>query len=197
MNRYFTFLLAFLLSSAAFAQNGYRIGSKVENFTLKNAQNQSVELNSFKDAPVLVVVFTSVNCPYAKLYDGRIQSLSKAYAGKGVRFVYVNTNIGLEEGGEAAQAQPDLPTSNSFPYLIDEGQQLSKKFGATKAPEVFVLQNAQDGFYLRYKGAIDDNPQAEAYVKDRYLATALDAVLAGKSVSSAERRATGCLIKRF
>jgi peroxiredoxin len=197
MNRYFTFLLAFLLSSTAFAQSGYRIGAKVENFTLKNAQNQSVELNSFKDAPLLVVVFTSVNCPYAKLYDSRVQNLSKAYAGKGVRFVYVNTNIGLEEGTAAAQAQPDLPTSNTFPYLVDEGQQLSKRFGATKAPEVFVLQNTQDGFYLRYKGAIDDNPQAEAYVKDRYLANALDGILAGRTLTTAERHTIGCSIKRF
>ncbi|WP_205503684.1 redoxin domain-containing protein [Rufibacter psychrotolerans] len=197
MKKYFTFLLALALCSASYAQTGYRIGAKVENFTLKNAQNQAVELSSFNDAKVLVVVFTSVTCPYSRLYEGRLQSLAQTYAGKGVRFAYVSTTIGLEEGGEAPKAQPDRPSSQTAPYLTDESQQLSKQFGATKAPEVFVLQNASDGFYLRYKGAIDDNPQAESYVKERYLASALDALLAGRSVATAERRATGCLIKRF
>ncbi|RNI29703.1 thioredoxin family protein [Rufibacter immobilis] len=192
-----TLLLALLFSSLAFAQSGYRIGAKVNSFTLKDGQNQSVELANFKDAQVLVVVFTSVNCPYAKLYENRLQDLAQTYTGKGARFVYVNTAIGLEEGGQAPKAQPDRPSTQNFPFLIDEGQQLSKQFGATKAPEVFVLQNSADGFYLRYKGAIDDNPQAEAYVKQRYLANALEALLAGRSVPAAELRATGCLIKRF
>ncbi|RNI31308.1 redoxin family protein [Rufibacter latericius] len=197
MRSFFTFLLAIVFTTGAFAQTGYRIGTKVENFTLKDAQNQSVELANFKDAPLLVVVFTSVSCPYAKLYENRLQNLSQTYSGKGVRFVYVNTNIGLEEGSQTDKAQPDRPSTQKFPYLIDEGQQLSKQFGATKAPEVFVLQNSTDGFYLRYKGAIDDNPQAENYVKERHLAGALDALLAGRSVANAERRASGCLIKKF
>ncbi|MBC3539951.1 redoxin domain-containing protein [Rufibacter sediminis] len=197
MRSFFTFLIAFFFTTGAFAQSGYRLGAKVDNFTLKDAQHQAVELSSFKDTPLVVVVFTSVSCPYSKLYENRLQSLSKAYSGKGAKFVYVNTNIGLEEGSQTDKAQPDRPSTQNFPYLIDEGQQLSKQFGATKAPEVFVLQNSNDGFYLRYKGAIDDNPQAENYVKERYLAGALDALLAGRSVANSERRATGCLIKRF
>ncbi len=33
-------------------------------------------------------------------------------------------------------------------------------FGATKTPETFVLQNNGAGaFVLKYRGAIDDNPQ--------------------------------------
>lgn len=190
--------MAVLISSAAFAQSGYQIGAKIEDFTLKNAQNQSVPLSSFSDAPVVVVVFTSVKCPYAKSYESRLQSLDQTYTGKGVRFVYVNAAIGLDEG-TAPKAQPDVANTaaQDFPYLIDEGQQLSKQFGATKTPEVFVLQNTPDGFHLRYKGAIDDNPQVPSYVKQKYLANALDNLLAGRAVPIADQRATGCMIKRF
>lgn len=191
-------MAAVLLTSAAFAQTGYRVGSKIEDFTLKDAQNQSVPLSSFNDAQLVVVVFTSVKCPYAKSYETRLQNLDQTYSGKGVRFVYVNAAIGLEEG-KAPKAQPDEANTaaQDFPYLIDEGQNLSKQFGATKAPEVFVLQNSADGFYLRYKGAIDDNPQVPSYVKEKYLASALDNLLANRPVGTAERRATGCMIKRF
>jgi len=50
---------------------------------------------------------------------------------------------------------------------------------------------------VRYKGAIDDNPQVEAYVKEAYLARALDNVLAGRPAGGADKRAAGCLIKRM
>ncbi|MFC6997529.1 redoxin domain-containing protein [Rufibacter roseus] len=198
MKRIYTLALTLLIGSMAFAQSGYRVGVKVEDFTLKNLQGQAVPLSSFNDAQLVVVVFTSVKCPYAKSYEARLQQLDQTYAGRGVRFVYVNAPIGLEEG-TAPKAQPDDATANNlnYPYLVDEGQQLSKQFGATKAPEVFVLQNSPDGFFLRYKGAIDDNPQVESYVKERYLASALDNLLAGRSVGTSERRATGCMIKRF
>ncbi len=198
MKKLYILLAAVLLSSASFAQGGYQIGSKIVDFTLKDGQNQSVPLSSFNAAQIVVVVFTSVKCPYAKLYETRLQGLDQAYTGKGVRFVYVNAAIGLDEG-KAPKAQPDLANTaaQDFPYLIDEGQNLSKQFGATKAPEVFVLQNSADGFHLRYKGAIDDNPQVPSYVKEKYLANALDNLLAGRAVSNADRRATGCMIKRF
>jgi len=198
MKKIYMLALAVLLSSSAFAQNGYQIGAKVEDFTLKNEQNQSVQLSSFNDAQVVVVVFTSVKCPYAKSYEARLQSLDQTYSARGIRFVYVNAAIGLDEGA-APKAQPDgaNTAAQDFPYLIDEGQQLSKQFGATKAPEVFVLQNTADGFHLRYKGAIDDNPQVPSYVKQKYLANALDNLIAGRPVATADQRATGCMIKRF
>lgn len=197
MKRLYTIIISLLISSVAIAQSGYRIGATVKDFTLKNAQGQAVPLSSFNDAQLVVVVFTSVKCPYAKSYEARLRQLDQTYGGKGVKFVYVNAAIGLEEGN-AAKAQPDDAAGNpNYPYLIDEGQQLSRQFGASKAPEVFVLQNSPEGFHLRYKGAIDDNPQVESYVKERYLASALDNLLAGRSVGTAERRATGCMIKRF
>lgn len=196
MKHYMTLAFALLFSSAVYAQGGYRLGAKVTDFTLKDPSGQSVPLSSFNDAKAVVVVFTSVKCPYSKLYDARLQTISQTYSGRGVRFVYVNAAIGLEEGS-APKAQPDQASTQSFPYLVDEGQQLSKQFGATKAPEVFVLQNSADGFYLRYKGAIDDNPQVASDVKEPYLRGALDNLLAGRSVSAPDKRATGCLIKRF
>jgi hypothetical protein len=85
----------------------------------------------------------------------------------------------------------------TFPYLADEGQKISQQFGATKTPEVFVLHGAGKDFILKYKGAIDDNPQLESGVKDSYLRNAIEAVLNDRNVQSFDKRATGCLIKKY
>lgn len=189
----------FLTSSLAFAQGGYKVGTKVADFTLKNTQDQQMSLGQFKDSKAVVVVFTSKNCPYAKLYDGRLQTLATTYADRGVRFLFVNPAIGLEEGGDTIKTMADkIDTSISdMTYLLDYQQKVSKQFGAVKTPEVFLLQSSADGFYLRYKGAIDDNPQVETLAKEHYLKNALDAVLAGRTITTPERRPTGCMIKKF
>lgn len=183
---------ALLLALGAFAQSGYQPGDKVADFTLQGTGNQSLSLSDFADAKTVVLVFTNNQCPYAKLYENRLVTLSSSYSGKGVQFVYINAGA-----GDAGETLEDMATRKYSPYLADESQRISTQFGATKTPEVFVLQNANGEFVLKYKGAIDDNPQMESGVKNFYLQKVLDEVLANRPVSTSDRRATGCLIKKY
>lgn len=186
---------ALFLSVGAFAQSGgYQLGDKVANFSLKGSNNQTTSLADFANAKTVVVVFTNSNCAYAKLYENRLVNLASSYADKGVQFIFVNPGLG--DGSETLEAM--AAKKYSFPYLADQEQMLSKQFGATKTPEVFVLHNTNDGFVLKYKGAIDDNPQLESGVKNYYLRSVIDSVLANKTVATLDKqRATGCLIKKY
>lgn len=185
---------ALFLSVSAFAQSGsYQLGNKVADFSLKGSNNQTTSLSDFTDAKTVVLVFTNNQCPYAKLYEGRLISLASTYAGQGVQFVFVNPGVG--DSSETLEAM--AAKNYSFPYLADAGQRVSKQFGATKTPEAFVLQNSGGEFVLKYKGAIDDNPQVASGVKNNYLKNVIDAVLANKTVTTLDKRATGCLIKKY
>lgn len=193
-----SFAVALLVTASVlvFAQGGsYQLGSKVADFTLKDSHNQTVSLSDFANSKTVVVVFTDNQCPYAKLYENRLVTLSSTYAARGVQFIFINPGVGLGEGSDKLE---DMAAKNySFPYLADEGQRISQRFGATKTPEVFVLHNINGEFVLKYKGAIDDNPQVESGVRNNYLKSVIDEVLANKSISTADRRATGCMIKRY
>jgi len=185
---------AVLFAGLAFAQTGgYQLGDKVSSFSLKNSKNQTTSLQDFAGARALVLVFTNNQCPYAKLYENRLVSLADSYAGKGVQFVFVNPSA-----GDTGETLENMASKNfSFPYLADEGQKISAQFGATKTPEVFVLHNTGGDFVLKYKGAIDDNPQLESGVKSAYLQKVIDEVLANKTVTTLDKRATGCLIRKY
>jgi peroxiredoxin len=187
---------AFVFS--AFGQAGYQLGQKVNDFTLKDSNGQNVSLSSFNNTKTVVVVFTNDICPYSRLYENRLMSLNNAYQSRGVKFIFINPAIGAE-GGEtvADMAKKASDSKYNFPYLADEGQKISQQFGATKTPEVFVLHNVNKEFVLKYKGAIDDNPQLETGVKDNYLKNAIDAVLNDRNVQAFDKRATGCLIKKY
>ncbi|CAN5919910.1 hypothetical protein BH24BAC1_BH24BAC1_07680 [soil metagenome] len=180
------------------AQATYPIGGKVESFSLKDPSGKDISLQDFAGNKAVVVVFTNNGCPFARQYENRLTGLARTYASRGVQFLFINPSVNQQEGGENRQDMAAKASAGNytFPYLADEGQILSGRFGATRTPEVFVLQNLNGDFVLRYKGAIDDNPQAADFVKEPYLRNALEAVLQNQQFQNPELRAAGCMIRR-
>ena len=80
-----------------------------------------------------------------------------------------------------------------FAVLKDENNIIADKYKAQVTPEIFVINAKMD---ILYHGRIDDS-RREGDVKSQDLRSALDAVLAGKSVAVKETKAFGCTIKRI
>ena len=83
----------------------------------------------------------------------------------------------------------------TFPYLLDNTQDIAKAYGATKTPHIFILQKTNDGLTVKYTGAIDDNTEDAKAVTKKYVELAVDALLAGKEVAITSTKAIGCGIK--
>lgn len=79
-----------------------------------------------------------------------------------------------------------------FPYLVDEGQKIYPQYGATKTPNVFLLDK---NLVVKYIGAIDDNSYDASTVKQHYLENAIASLESGKDPSPAVTKAIGCSIK--
>lgn len=165
-------------------------GNTVADFTLKTAANASVSLKNYAGNKAVVVVFVNPACAFSRLYQDRLAALSTAYRSKGVEFLFINVPINLDPAGNAAPGEVTLPT------LTDASQQVSALLGVSKTAEAVVLQPGAGGFAIRYRGAIDDNPQVASSVQQAYLKQVLDNVLAGRPAGVADKRAAGCLIKR-
>ncbi|MFT5525320.1 MAG: peroxiredoxin [Pirellulaceae bacterium] len=139
---------------------------------------------------VVVLVFTCNSCPYAIDYEERIMNMAKSYADKSVVLVAINVNKVPEDSLEKMQERAKLKKFN-FSYLYDDSQQIAKDYGATYTPEFFVLNKERK---LAYMGGFDDS-SAIAKVKKKYLADALDAVLAGRAPAVKETVAIGCRVR--
>ena len=68
--------------------------------------------------------------------------------------------------------------------------------GAKKSPEVFLLKNTGGKFMIVYQGALDDNPQMASDVKQNFLKTSIDKLLAGQKIDVPVMRAVGCSIRK-
>ena len=176
---------------------GYKIGDVIEDFNLKNIDGKMISLSDYKDAKGFIITFTCNTCPYAVMYEDRIIELDKKYASLGYPVIAImpnNTSVKPGDSFEEMQKRAQVK-GFTFPYLIDEKQEVYPKFGATKTPHMYVVQKTKKGNVLEYIGAIDDNYKDAAAVSKKYVEDAVDALLAGKEVQEKETRAIGCSIK--
>lgn len=193
------FLLVGLLVAFTINKNnaGYKIGDLATDFSLKNIDNKKVSLKDYKDAKGYIVIFTCNHCPYAQAYEDRIVALDKKYKKLGYPVIAINPNNPAKQKEDSFdKMQARAKEKNfTFPYLLDEGQKIYPQYGATKTPHVYILQKTARGNQVKYIGAIDDNYEDEAAVKQKYVENAVDALLKNKEVSVKETKAIGCTIK--
>lgn len=169
----------------------------VASFTLKDYRGQTFDLDQAAKDKVVVLAFLGTECPLAKLYAPRLAALAKEYESRGVVFVGIDANRQDAVTEIAAYARQH---GIEFPILKDLQQAVADKVGATRTPEIIVLDRARK---IRYRGRVDDQyglvKTANYQRKEpsrRDLAEALDEILAGKPVSQPTTELSGCLIGR-
>jgi len=167
-----------------------KIGTRPENFTLRDPAGTDHALFGQEKAKVTVVMFIATQCPVSNAYNERMEALAREYTPKGVRFIAVNSN---KQESAAEVASHSAAHGFDFPVVKDPNNVIADKWGAMVTPETYVLD--ADGM-LRYHGRIDDS-QNPANVKSQDLKAALDAVLDGRAPERSETKAFGCTIKRI
>ena len=68
------------------------IGSTAPDFHLPDVNGKMYSLASFKNNPVLVVIFTCNHCPTAQAYEDRIMNMVSEYQSKNVGFAVISGN---------------------------------------------------------------------------------------------------------
>ncbi|MCB0476119.1 MAG: thioredoxin family protein [Flavobacteriaceae bacterium] len=178
-------------------KEGYKVGDLATDFSLKNVDGKLVSLSDFKDAKGFIVIFTCNTCPYAVANQDRIIALDKQYKSKGYPVIAINPNNPEVQPGDSFEAMQQRAREKgfTFPYLLDEGQKIYPQYGASKTPEVYILQKEAAGLRVKYTGAVDDSSRDPNAVTEKYVENAVNELLAGKPVTVSQTRAIGCAIK--
>jgi thiol-disulfide isomerase/thioredoxin len=169
-------------------------GASLPRFSLADTAGSTHTDSEWRKAPVVVLYFLTTDCPISNSYVPEMNRIAQDYQALGVRFygVIADTDTPPDEVRKHVREFGYV-----FPILIDLHQVLVKFTDATTTPEAALI--APQG-NLKYLGRIDN--QYESFGKRRPRATqqdlrdALDAVLAGGSVSKASAPALGCSINR-
>jgi peroxiredoxin len=169
------------------------VGATVPDFSLKDIHRRARSLAGFPGKKAFVVAFVDTECPLTSLFVPSLIALHKEYAAKGVQFLAINSSSQDSFVSVSADAQErHVP----FPVLKDFDQKVADAFGATRTPEVFLLDAQR---VIRYRGRIDDQ-YGIGFRRDRPtrrdLKEALDELLAGRPITRPSTEASGCPIER-
>jgi peroxiredoxin len=180
-----------------YCPEGLAPGDQAKDFKLKNIDGNMVSMADYKNAKGFIVVFSCNHCPYVKAYEGRIEALNKMYEAKGFPVIAINPNdpVQYPEDSFENMQRNAKQKGFSFPYLMDESQEVAKSYGALKTPHVYVLERKDKNYIVRYVGAIDDNTHAPENVTKKYVEDAVNAIMAGRTVKIQSSKAIGCGIK--
>ncbi|MCG8477195.1 MAG: thioredoxin family protein [Cytophagales bacterium] len=195
---FFTLAAVLFLSSPLISEDkespGYKVGDRAADFKLENVDGKTISLSDYKEAKAFVVIFTCNHCPYSKMYEERIKKLSSKYAGKQVPVIAINPNTAArnDESLQAMKVRAEQKEFN-FPYLADADQSVTNMYGATRTPQVFVLDKNMN---VQYIGAIDNNSSSAKRATSFYVEDAVDALLEGKKPTVSFTKAIGCSVKR-
>jgi peroxiredoxin len=207
---FFGLLLPAILPVAALAQSTNEehktlaIGSPAPDFKLPGTDGKTYTLSSFKNAGILVIVFTCNHCPTAQAYEDRIIQLTKDYSAKNVAVVAISPNdpksVRLDELGytdmsdsfEEMKARAKNKKYN-FPYLYDgDAQATAKVYGPVATPHVFIFDKSRK---LRYQGRIDNVEKPTKTPTELNTRDAIEALLQNKPVVVETTKVFGCSVK--
>ena len=172
------------------------LGTPAPDFSLPEPMTgKTVSLGDFQDAPALLVMVICNHCPFVKhIRQGLIQ-FARDYPAKDLAIVAISANdaANYPDDSPAKIAEEAKTFGYPFPYLHDESQTVAKAYRAACTPDFFLFDA---GRKLVYRGQFDGSrPGNKLPVTGSDLRAAVDALLAGQPVPSAQQPSIGCNIK--
>ena len=139
-------------------------GKKADHFELKSTENKIISLNDVKGEKGTLIMFICNHCPYVKAVIEEVVSDTKELEKDGIKSVAVMSNDTINYPDDSFEKMIKFSNDNgfNFPYLIDETQEIAKKYDAVCTPDFFGYNGNLE---LQYRGRIRELKNLEP-VKD-------------------------------
>jgi len=126
-------------------------GDKAKDFNLNSTENKKISLKDIKGENGTLIMFICNHCPYVKAIIKDLVDDVKFLEGVGIKSVGIMSNDVKNYPEDSFINMNSFSKLNnfSFPYLIDETQDIAKKYGAVCTPDFFGYNKNLE---LQYRG---------------------------------------------
>ena len=172
-------------------------GEKARNFNLLSTENKKLSLNDVKGENGTLIMFICNHCPYVKAIIKDLVNDVKFLEGLGIKSAGIMSNDVKNHPDDSFDNMISFSKLHnfSFPYLIDETQNVAKEYGAVCTPDFFGYNKNLE---LQYRGRIrklkDLKPVRE---DDSHLKVAMKLVAETGKGPKNQIPSMGCNIKWF
>lgn len=170
------------------------LGTPAPSFALPSLDGPIVSSDGLATGRPLLVMFLSNHCPYVRHLERQLGSLVTEHAEDVAAVAICSNDIdNYPDDGPAGLTEQAHRAGFTFPYLLDETQQVALAYRAVCTPDFFLYDAARK---LAYRGEFDESrPRNDAPVTGRALRAALELVVAGQPVTQPQMPSVGCGIK--
>ena len=128
-------------------------GQAAKSFELKSTNNEIIKLDDVKGENGTLIMFICNHCPYVKAVIKDIVEDCKSLEELGVKSLAICSNDYINYPEDSFNKMIEFSNNNNFtfPYLIDETQEIAKKYDAVCTPDFFGYNKNLE---LQYRGRI-------------------------------------------
>ncbi len=167
---------------------------KAPDFNLPNVDGHMVNLQGSMGPNGLLVMFICNHCPYVKAILPRLIADVRELQTLGVNTVAIMSNDPAEYPEDSPENMKKVAQEMAFPfpYLLDETQQIAKKYDAVCTPDFFGFNN---NFELQYRGRFDESRKETAPSSTRDLFKAMKQIAETGQGPKEQIPSIGCSMK--
>ena len=169
-------------------------GWKAPDFTLKDPDGKSYTMTEQLGEKGLLIAFICNHCPYVKAITGRLAQDTQLLMDEGINVLAVMSNDYQDYAADSPENMKKFAQDHNFPfpYLVDEGQEVGRAYGAICTPDFFGLN--KDG-ELQYRGRLDDARMDSAVDRNPELVNAMRLIAQTGNGPEQQQPSMGCSIK--
>lgn len=171
------------------------LGTHVPGFRLPDSDGKLHGPDDAVSAAGLLVAFVCNHCPYVIHIAPTFGKQARRWIDQGLAVLAINANDidAYPQDGPTHMLTFAEQNGWSFPYLLDETQEVAHAFRAACTPDLFLFDREHK---LAYRGQFDaSRPRNGQPVTGDDLDRAVQAVLAGETVPGEQIPSIGCNIK--
>lgn len=171
------------------------LGTPLPDFSLPDPASELHGPQDVPDAAGILVAFLCNHCPYVVHVGPELGRLASEWTAAGLAVFGVNSNDTDAYPDDHPRRMPAFAEKNgwTFPYLVDETQEVGRAFHAACTPDFFLFDRDRR---LVYRGRMDGSrPNSGVPVTGEELAAAVHAVLDGQPAPDTQLPSMGCSIK--
>ena len=128
-------------------------GEKAKNFNLLSTENEKISLSNVKGENGTLIMFICNHCPYVKAVIEDIVKDAKYLENLGIKSTAIMSNDVKNYPEDSFEKMISFSKLHefSFPYLIDDTQEVAKEYDAVCTPDFFGFNKNLE---LQYRGRI-------------------------------------------
>ena len=169
-----------------------KTGDTAPDFSLKGIDDKMHLLTDY-NRKGLLVIFMCNHCPYVKAKIDAIKEIHDKFKDH-ISLVGINSNDSEKYPDDSFESMKVMAGEKgiTFDYLVDETQEIAKKYGAVCTPDPFLFDSDRK---LVFHGRIDDAMNPDAVANEKVMINNIEKFLNDEKIGKDFDPSIGCSIK--